>query len=339
MKKLFPLIFLLLLLLSGYWYSFQLDYTQPAVSFGVTFSAPYAEHLGLDWRQAYTAVLDELKVSHIRLAAYWNQTEPEQGVYDFSDLDWQIAEAQKRNVAVVLAVGRRLPRWPECHDPAWLSQLSTEQQQAALLNYLQRVVGRYLENPAIVRWQVENEPLLRWFGQCPPPDANLLSRELQTVRSLDDREILVTDSGELGPWVRAGKHADVLGTTLYRIVWNSQLGFWEYSFLPAAFYQWKSAIVRHFRPNLKTIIVSELQMEPWSTGGPLTSMTLEEQRRSFDLQRFWENILYAKRAGFSELYLWGVEYWYWLDQQGNPELWQAGKRLWSTGQVPATVGQ
>ena len=94
------------------------------IDFGITFSQYFAEEMDLDWKQAYVAILDELGVKKLRLVAYWQYLEPEQGSYSFEDLDWQIQEADKRNAQVILAVGRKLPRWPECHVPIWSKDLN-----------------------------------------------------------------------------------------------------------------------------------------------------------------------------------------------------------------------
>lgn len=42
---------------------------------GVTFSSRYAGDIGLDWRQAYISMLDDLKVKNIRLPVYWDLVE------------------------------------------------------------------------------------------------------------------------------------------------------------------------------------------------------------------------------------------------------------------------
>src|SRR5438105_2104485 len=91
------------------------------IQYGVTFSYPYAQSLGLNWRETYLAILDELHPKYVRLSAYWDATEPQKDNYDFSALDFQINEAAGRGTKIVLAVGRRLPRWPECHDPSWIA--------------------------------------------------------------------------------------------------------------------------------------------------------------------------------------------------------------------------
>jgi len=312
------------------WFVYQLDFSsgQKPV-WGVTFSPSYAQQLNLDWHQTYLAILDELKVKNLRLAAYWDQIESQKNNYDFSALDWQIDQAGKRQAEVILVVGRRLPRWPECHDPSWLGQVSVAETEEKLLAVIKTTVERYRKNPAIKYWQVENEPLLRWFGNCPPPDGELLQQEVDLVRRLDStRPIIVSDSGELSTWQSAANYPDILGVTLYRVVWNNYTGWFKYWFLPPAFYNFKVELTKRWHKNLNDVIVTELQMEPWSFNKSMTQLSLAEQQQSFDLQRFYANLDFTTKAGFNTAYLWGVEYWYWLKEQGHSEIWQAAKLLW-----------
>src|SRR6266704_2385239 len=51
---------------------------------GVTFSSLYAEQIGLNWKDAYLAMLDDLKIKHVRLPVYWDRVEKTEGVYDFA---------------------------------------------------------------------------------------------------------------------------------------------------------------------------------------------------------------------------------------------------------------
>jgi len=49
---------------------------------GVTFSKRYAEDIQLNWKETYTAMLDDLKIRKIRIPVYWDLAEPEEGKYD-----------------------------------------------------------------------------------------------------------------------------------------------------------------------------------------------------------------------------------------------------------------
>lgn len=297
------------------------------VEYGVTFSAPYAAFLGLPWQDVYVALLDDLKVRKVRIPVYWNAVQPAPDVYRFEDLDWQLEQAELRSAQVVLVVGRRVPRWPECHEPGWLKELSSEGgSDQFLLAFLETVVGRYASSPSVSAWQVENEPFLDAFGQCPDSNPDLLDREIALVKRIDpSRPVVVTESGELSSWTRAGGRGDVFGTTFYRYVYSDLFKRYWTNHLPAWLYRLKGGWVRVRQPQ-KPIWVVELEAEPWTTLGVLRT-PVEEQFKTMSLENFRTIIEVSGRTGYSPQYLWGVEWWYWVRQQGYPEFWEEARRL------------
>jgi len=303
------------------------------IDFGITFSKIYTEELEMDWKETYLAILDDLNVKKIRLIAYWPEIEPTQGNFDWDDLDWQIEEAEKREAEIILAVGQRLPRWPECHIPEWAEGLLNKERQEELLIVISEVIERYKNNQAIKFWQVENEPFLRTFGECPKLDKKFLDREIALVKSLDPstgsgqgRQIILTESGEFSTWIGAARRTKILGTTLYRTIWAKHIKIYIRYPIPAIFYQRKTALIKKFF-DVEKIIVIELQAEPWGPK-PTFELSLKEQFKSMNLEEFRKIIDYTKRAGFSEAYLWGVEWWYWLKTVHNDSsMWEATKEL------------
>lgn len=302
----------------------NLDLEEKPVALGATFSKKYAESLGLDWKETYLAMLDDLKVKRLRIPAYWDDIEPEPGVYNFSIVDWQLQEAAKRGVTVILAVGRKLPRWPECHAPAWTEGTPESLLRAKILTMVQTVVEHYRDNPTIVQWQVENEPFFK-FGHCPEPNRALLEQEIAVVRVLDSRPIVISESGELSTWLNAASLADVLGISTYRIVWDKYLGYFFWPITPRYYISRAEAV----RTLVGSVIITELQAEPWVTGA-ITHEPIESQLKLMNAKRLEDNVAFARRIGFTEAYLWGVEWWYWLKKQGHPELWEAGKKLYAS---------
>lgn len=305
------------------------------ITWGVTFSEKFAAEFDKDWRKIYRAVLDDLNVKHVRLIAYWDKIEPEEGVYDWSGLDYQMNLAAERGAVVILAVGQKVPRWPECHSPPWVRELSNSKSQfpseyeQALLNYIEAVVERYKRYQNLKYWQVENEPFLP-FGECGAISRAMLDKEMSLVRSLDPvRPILITDSGEVAPWYLAAKRGDIFGTTMYRRVHNRFFGYIDYH-LPPEFFRLKEAMVRALLGDgKKRFIVAELQGEPWLTR-PLAGAAPAETAPLFDEQFFRDTIRYANAAGFDEYYLWGVEWWWWQGTKyGNWEYWEIAKELFS----------
>ena len=323
-KKILTILFFVAVLFLGY-----LNLPGPApredVTLGMTFSTRYAEDLGLNWRETYLAMLTDLQVKKLRLPAYWDLIERERGVYDFSDLDWQIAEAGKQDASVIVTVGQRVPRWPECHIPGWA--LEDEQlRRTQLLQMIHTTVERYKSNPTVTTWQVENEPFLSLFGICPKLDPYFLRSEVALVKKLDPtRKVIVTDSGELSLWYKAAREGDIFGTTLYRHIYQKRFGYVTYPIGPN-FFKMKELWTR-LLTDQEHFIVIELQAEPWANGW-VKNVSLEEQFITMDEKKLVENVTYARRLGFEEIYLWGVEWWYWLKvEKDYPALWDTGREL------------
>lgn len=304
---------------------YSLNFTPKKITYGVSFSPLQAERLDLDWRKTYLAILDDLKVGYVRLSAYWNKIESEKEVLDWSDLDWQIQEAEKRGTKVVLVIGRRVPRWPECHDPSWLGSLSKTEQDELNLKIIKEEINHYKNYSNIIAWQVENERLFSLFGTCSKASRSFLKQEIKLVKSLDSRPTITTDSGELSFWLRTSGLADYLGTTVYLKVWNSWFGYWRHLFPPFWYYA-RAQMAKYIFGNQK-VIVSELQAEPWEGGKPLKDTPIETQKKDFSLKDFKSNLSLAKKAGFDEIYFWGAEWWYWLKEKGDDSFWQEAKNI------------
>jgi hypothetical protein len=194
---------------------------------GVTFSSVYAENLELDARQTFVAILDELKVKKIRLPIYWSKIEPSPGEFVWDDVDFFVAEAEKHGVGLTLAIGRKVPRWPECFIPDWAEGLSDEKAEAALLAMEKIVVERYKNYSSVERWQVENEPFFP-FGVCPAASSSIFKKEVFLVRSLSYKPVMLTVSGELDPWWPMALTADILGVSMYRVSYNLATGLFPY---------------------------------------------------------------------------------------------------------------
>lgn len=329
----YALAFLLALLASIFAY-FNLSGPAPRedVHLGMTFSSRYATDLGLDWRETYLALLHEVGVKKLRLPVYWDLVEREPGVRNYTDVDWQLDEAEKAGATVILSIGQRVPRWPECHIPKWVeadgvSDASKEEfRQHALEDFMRETVKRYRERGVVTTWQVENEPFLIFFGECPPFNVDFLEKEVALVKQLDpSRPVLLTDSGELSVWYRAAKRSDMFGTTMYRKIYKNGLGYVTYPIGPN-FFRAKEALVRWLTPQ-EHFLVIELQAEPWASGW-VANVPLEEQFVTMNERLLEENVTYARQVGFEDIYLWGGEWWYWLKtKQDSPAVWDKGREL------------
>ncbi|PIY63348.1 hypothetical protein COY93_00445 [Candidatus Uhrbacteria bacterium CG_4_10_14_0_8_um_filter_58_22] len=293
------------------------------VLLGATFSKKYAQELGLDWRAVYLASLDDLGVDALRLPVYWDDIEPSPGEFDFSDVDWQLIEARKRGVKVILAVGMKLPRWPECHIPSWAAELDEAALKERTLQMLRKAVTHFSVSTDFFAWQVENEPLFP-YGECPEADIGLLRREIAVVKSADPRPVIITESGELSDWVRSAILSDRLGISTYRSVWNRYVGHFFWPTTP----RWYSGRIAAVSGLVDEVFVSELQAEPWSPG-PIVLTDVDYQLTLMNPERLRSNVSFVRRMGVTEAYLWGIEWWYWLKEQGRPEMWKTGRELFS----------
>ena len=189
----------------------KIDLKHRSGEFGATFSKKFCDELGLNWKDAYLSMLDDLKVRYIRLPAYWDEIEKTEGVYDFEDMDYMINEAGLRQASLIITLGRRQPRWPECHTPAWNNKNTPAQSEANILRMIKDVVLRYKDSSSVKEWQVENEAFLGTFGVCPPLDENFLNQEISLVKSLDSRLVIITGSGEMSSWKKEAAAGDIFG--------------------------------------------------------------------------------------------------------------------------------
>ncbi len=302
---------------------------QPAAAetWGVSFVPLYAEYLGVDPQKTLAALLDDLKIRHFRLTIPWNRVESAPDQFNFSEIEWQLDELGRRDADAIVAIGRRTPRWPECHDPGWLKGETAASQEQKLLDLVTREVNVLKDRKTIAAWQVENEPLLAVFGECPPPDRDLFKREVALVRALDPtRPIITTESGELSSWVRTAGLVNQIGISVYHETWNRYLGKFVYHF-PASLYEQRATLVSLFSGS--KIFVSELQAEPWGSA-PLKSLGTAEQLELMNPKIIDRMVNFARRARFEKIYFWGGEWWYFMKENGHPEIWEALRPMFAS---------
>lgn len=295
------------------------------IIWGISFSQKQADLLGVSWQDNYLAILDDLKVRHLKVTAYWDIIEKEPENYFFDDLDFQVKEAQKRNVNLTLAIGRKVPRWPECHVPEWAKSREEKKQQESVLKLIEKIVLRYKDYKNIWAWQVENEPFFD-FGECPETDESFLKKEINLVKKIDpERPIIISDSGSNRFWFKTARLGDMVSISLYRKVWFKELNSYVKYPFPAVFYWRKNQLVNAIFK--KRVFCGELQAEPW---GPvlINELPLEEQEKTMNPEQFKKIIEFARKTGFDEFYLWGAEWWYWLKTERNDSrIWDEARNL------------
>lgn len=316
LKKKVCIIAAVILVLAVIWIILLKQRNKTDVVFGVTFDPEYAAYLGFDSKQAFDTILHDWKFKYIRIGARWDKIEKQPGERDFSEIDWMMEDAAKSGAKVILAIGQKTPRWPECHVPEWAANLSETDYRNKLYDYMTSVVQRYKNNPALEIWQVENEPFLPFGGACPAFTDSDLANELKLVKLLDpSHPTITTDAGELSLWRQTATKADFFGFSMYRTVWDKNFGYinydWTYPVLSYTARLWLNG------RSINTAYVTELQAEPWLPNKTLIEASVSEQFKSLDLARLKSNVEFTSGIGIQRAYLWGAEWWMWMARKGD----------------------
>lgn len=303
---------------------------QKNITWGITFSTNRAVELGFDPQELFSTIITDLQPQAVRLPVYWSELEPQQGQFDFAAFDSLLTKADEQNIKIILGLGKKQPRWPECHQPEWYNQLTTAQQEDATLAMINTAVTHFKSHSSIVAWQIENEPYFQYGPQCPVTGSELYEKELAAVSELDSRPTVATDSGEKGVWVTVAKSgANILGATMYREAYYEKRGEYVTYPLPWWTYNIKAGLVR-LLTGANKIIGVELQAEPWLKISNPSFTPHEEQLQHMNPDIFQSHIEYASKVGFSENYLWGVEWWYWIQKNhGDSSMVNAAKNLFN----------
>ncbi|MEZ4180587.1 MAG: beta-galactosidase [Candidatus Doudnabacteria bacterium] len=297
-------------------------------AWGVNFATGQSRFLGFEPPVLMNKIVDELNPKYIRLTSYWEEIEPTQGEFDFSSIDQLLNITDNSQSKVVLVVGHKQPRWPECHHPDWWRDLSPDQQTEALHNMIEKSVEHYKDHPSIWAWQLENEPFFDFGEECGVITRQEYKASAEIIRQIDSRPIIVTDSGEKSLWLTAAwAGADYFGATMYRQVYHGKKEKYITYPLPAISYTIKTGMIKLLSPTNYGLGM-ELQAEPWFNGDPY-STPIEEQKALMNPEIFAQNVAYAKASGFSQHYFWGAEWWFWLDARGDSSMLDAAKKVFA----------
>lgn len=289
---------------------------------GASFSIKYSHELGIDWRGAYNALLKDIDIGYLRLMTHWDLHEPVDDQYSFEDLDWQMDRAAEEGAKVSLSIGLRQPRWPECHYPEWAKRMPREEWHPKLMEYIEQVVNRYKNHPALESYQLENEALNHWFGECFVHERDKLkadlTKELELVKSLDNTHPVIMSLSDQHGLPVGQPTPDIYGYSVYRIVYNTEIskGYFLYP-TPIWYHRMRAWLIDIIKD--RPILIHELQLEPWGPA-PTTQLSIPEQDRSMNSLQMYRNVNFARQIGLDEAYLWGAEWWYWrktvLDDSG-----------------------
>ena len=326
------------------------------VQVGTSFSPVRAGYLGLDYRSAFKR-LEAMHFRVIRLSSYWDQVDKE----GYDQLDWLMNEAQRARQPIVLTVGMKALGWPEFFVPASVTDLATLNQgqdvasdsslRAGTLAFVEDTVLRYRDNPALVGWQIENEPFNRAGPQRLWIDAGFLRDEISSVRQLDHHHRplivnafshfnLVFDQAsarqgfDLRQWLGFDadsaerdslavlNRGDVLGLDVYTAIGYQFLG---QDHLSRADGDWPDRLARVrelAKRQGKQAWITEAQAEPWDSAQE--TYTDPKSTNPVAIRSIFENL---KDAGYGTVLFWGSEYWLWRADNGDPRWIDAIKAI------------
>lgn len=308
-------------------------YTQSSIplQLGVSFSPDYAQSLGLNPQQTMKALID-IGVKQFRLDSYWSDMEPEPGVYNFSTLDWEFKDAEQAHAKVILVVGLRQPRWPECYMPLWAENEPQSVWQPQLEAFMTKVIDRYKNSPSLESYQLENEYFLKGFGNCTNYSRSRLISEYDLVKKLDPKHSIILGRSNNDIGFPIGQPTpDEYSISVYKRVWDANVThrYLEYPF-PAWYYAFLAGVQKIFLH--RNMIIGEMQAEPWPPDGKtITKISLTEQNKSLDPTRLINRFKYGEATGMRDIVMWGAEYWYYrMVKLHDPSLWNIAKKEFST---------
>lgn len=282
--------------------------------YGVSFSVKQCRNFGLNPHETLDWLINQ-GWRRFRLMSYWDEHEKQQGVYEFTELDWQIKAVEKAGGVFSLCIGVKQPRWPEYHWSNWALQLSKSDRDAALLRYLERVVQRYKSSSSLIMYQLENEALLRGFGEHIDIDRGRLRAELNLVKRLDpDHMVAMSTSNGWGVPARRPR-PDVVGFSYYPVMYKK--GKYRKTIQKSWLHRLRKAVIENILGT--PVFIHELQCEPW---GPeaIWKMGKKEQYKSMNPQQIEKNIVEAKKIGSYPIDIWGAEWWYWRHIHGDDSI-------------------
>jgi len=306
---------------------------------GITFIHINAESLKLDWKKTFRELVNDLGFAYVRVPVFWDQIESAPGKFYWGDLDWQMEESAKAKAKVLLVVGHRVPRYPECYAPAWTKTLNEAEFKQVLFKMIEATIEHFKTSPALEGWQIENEPQAKILGKIWGENCRdvlpLLKDEIKLVKAIDPVRPTVV-SFAFTPWMASQLNttlefnSDIAGLTVFNKlffrspIFNGYVEMFRLGLIAPLrlAYQKKVAADRG-----KKFWVVELQAEPWGPKGPYEFDYPGEAEESMNATLLKETWTRVTEAGISRIYLWGAEWWLSERQKGNSAMLETVQSL------------
>ncbi|HEX9037699.1 MAG TPA: beta-galactosidase [Ktedonobacterales bacterium] len=329
---------------------------------GISFRPRNTEALGLQVRPTLTRLL-QYPIEMVRLGAYWNRIEPAAGIFDTSELDWQLDTVEQAGAKIVLSVGAmKTFGFPEYFIPRHYlprpfpdGALITTDRYSDLLDraseFVTRIVDRYKSRRSIVAWQLENEPVDPLpFAHYWRLSTEFVRRELEALRNRDmTRPVMINGSLPTAASVRVGQawltrdqgdslafakvEADIIGVDYYPRVAVTNLGE-KTLYIDSTGTPWgdgdRESLAQWANSHGKRIMVAEGQAEPWET----STVPPSPRRHALysctptDLIQTYNS--WAQWTVGHPLYaylFWGADYWVRRAIDGDDEYFRAFARI------------
>ena len=118
----------------------------------------------------------------------------------------------------------------------------------------------------------------------------------------------------------------MFGSSLYLYVYYEGLGYIRYPLLPG-FFRMKTYVTDLIVGHKPSMLI-ETGLEPWLRM-PIAKASLSDQYAHMDTARMQAILAFAKETSFSEQYLWGAEWWYYLKVKGDSHIWDMMKDVFA----------
>lgn len=131
---------------------------------------------------------------------------------------------------------------------------------------------------------------------------------------------MMTDIKPYTVLIEPSNHQNANKIVLRQMFFSTRIGYYKY---PGSllYYRIKAGFLKVFGRNVP--IEGELQAEPVNL-----EADLDTQKALMNRKVFMNNIEFAKKVGFSKVYISGVEWWYWMTQkQRDFGMWTTAKDL------------